>query len=168
MSAQTVVAIIPMLYIFTLPESPRFLLRAAIRATNIAQERKYVLAALDSLGRLNKTKLQAYRELFSIYYSLEEELDDPWYQTVKGLWTQRRTRNALIASLITFFLQQFCGVNVLAYYSTSALEPINKFKSQAYYVSIFLVLNLYNTLIAISYLWDLELSTSLSHFRHSS
>ncbi|KAF2229056.1 general substrate transporter [Viridothelium virens] len=131
-----VLPIIPILYIYTLPESPRFLLQAAIRATEQERRAEYVRDAFASLIKLNKTKLQASRELFVIYRSLKEEPDDPWYSTVKELWTNRRTRNALVASVITMFLQQFCGVNVLAYYSTSALEPLKAFDSKPYYESL--------------------------------
>ncbi|KAL9068011.1 MAG: hypothetical protein Q9157_006634 [Trypethelium eluteriae] len=111
---------------------------AAIRATEQERRAEYVRDAFASLIKLNKTKLQASRELFVIYRSLKEEPDDPWYSSVKELWTNRRTRNALVASVITMFLQQFCGVNVLAYYSTSALEPLKAFDSKPYYVSIIL------------------------------
>ncbi|KAL9084699.1 MAG: hypothetical protein Q9165_007947 [Trypethelium subeluteriae] len=106
----------------------------ANRATGQERRASYIQAAFASLIKLNKTKLQASRELFVIYRSLKEEPDDPWYSTVKQLWTSRRTRNALIASVITMFLQQFCGVNVLAYYSTSALEPLNTIASKPYYL----------------------------------
>lgn len=36
----------------------------------------------------------------------------------KEIFTIRRNRNAAIASEIVMFMQQFCGVNAIAYYST--------------------------------------------------
>lgn len=37
---------------------------------------------------------------------------------IKELVTIRRNRNAMIGSEIVMFMQQFCGVNVIAYYSS--------------------------------------------------
>lgn len=36
----------------------------------------------------------------------------------KEIFTIRRNRNAAIASEIVMYMQQFCGVNAIAYYST--------------------------------------------------
>jgi hypothetical protein len=121
---QMIPPLIPMLYVMTLPESPRFLLQKAQHypEENMQRRRKYTLAAFKALEKLNKTKLQASRELMYIYYSLEAEPKDPWQKTIKQLWTNKRTRHALLASVTVMFLQQFCGVNVLAYYSTPLLQ----------------------------------------------
>lgn len=124
--------LIPMLYIFTFPESPRFLLHAGIKTTDRKKKAKYIQKAFNGLKRLNKTELQASRELISIYYSLKNSLNirhgaytpRPWYHTVGELWTEVRTRNALCASALTMFLQQFCGVNIMAYYSTTVLQSL--------------------------------------------
>lgn len=131
-----------MLYVFTLPESPRYLLQTAIRlqakvrakhdgGTDVptpAELKKVatcIRRAYESLRKLNKTELQATRELILIYYSLREEdkgRNPCWYKTsIPDLFKHRRSRHALYASVTTMFLQQFCGVNVLAYYSTPVL-----------------------------------------------
>lgn len=144
--------LIPMLYIFTLPESPRFLLRKAIRAVspdgeseqNDSEQRsarkKYIQKAYAALIKLYPDRLQAARELMLIYHGLKnyhgfEKKHDlekgrksrytTWgLITTTKLFTHARTRNALIASATTMFLQQFCGVNVMAYYSSSVLHAI--------------------------------------------
>lgn len=139
--------LIPMLYIFTLPESPRFLLQKAIRAVPLDKEdepddsaaktarKKYILQAWKALKGLYPTKVQASRELMWIYHGLENSRGTGSpdglgsSQTSKGstlikLWTHARTRNALVASAITMFLQQFCGVNIMAYYSSSVLDSL--------------------------------------------
>ena len=38
---------------------------------------------------------------------------------IKEMFTVGRNRRAMVASTITMFMQQFCGVNVIAYYSSS-------------------------------------------------
>lgn len=111
-------------FVWFLPESPRFLLQKAQRCpdTDMRKRRKYALAAFKAFEQFNKTKLQSTRELISIYYSLEAEPKDHWLETIKQLWTNKRTLHALIASVTVMFLQQFCGVNVLTYYSTPVLR----------------------------------------------
>lgn len=118
-----------MAYVFTLPESPRFLLQKAIRKQRFNRERheiaKLVKKAYQGLVKFNKTELQATRELILIYFSLREERNvrgNKWSQALTQLWTQHRTRYALLASATLMFLQQFCGINVLAYYSTTLIQ----------------------------------------------
>lgn len=120
--------LVPVVLVWLLPESPRFLLQKAQRcpATDMRKRRKYALAAFKALESFNKTKLQASRELISIYYSLEAEPMVHWLETIKQLWTNKRTLHALYASVTVMFLQQFCGVNVLAYYSTPVLRETFK------------------------------------------
>lgn len=115
-----------MLFIFTLPESPRFLLQQAHRAP-ANRRRRYYSRAFRSLCRLNRTKLQACREMILLHYSLKNEERLHWQKAVRSLWTEQRTWNALIASLITMFMQQFCGVNIMAYYSTLVIKSLAGF-----------------------------------------
>lgn len=44
---------------------------------------------------------------------------------IKELVTIRRNRNAMIGSEIVMFMQQFCGVNVIAYYSSEIFLQAN-------------------------------------------
>lgn len=101
-------------YVFTLPESPRWLLGKAM-----AGKTGYYRKAFQSLVRLRRTRLQASRDLFSIYHMLLEE------EKIKGsrnrfieMFTVARNRRALLAGVIVMFMQQLCGVNILAYYSS--------------------------------------------------
>jgi hypothetical protein len=43
------------------------------------------------------------------------------------LFTVPRNRRATLASWIVMFMQQFCGVNVIAYYSTTIFEVSQSF-----------------------------------------
>lgn len=129
---QALPPLIPMLYVFTLPESPRYILQTAIRLRAVNADLKEVARCIErahaSLKRLNRTELQATRELFMIYHSLEQEnvrvgRDHRWYKTsILQLFTHQRSRHAMYASVTVMFLQQFCGVNVLAYYSTTVIQ----------------------------------------------
>ncbi|ODV74216.1 arabinose-proton symporter [Cyberlindnera jadinii NRRL Y-1542] len=92
------------------PESPRWLMGKG-RFTE----------AWTSLRSIRKHDITAARDLFYQYVLLKEEegMDMPASQRLKELFTVRRNRNATIASFIVTFMQQFCGINVIAYYSSS-------------------------------------------------
>jgi len=95
-------------YVYTLPESPRWLLMKARKGN----KKKYEEAFM-ALCKLRHTKLQAGRDLFLINHLLEgEERITEQQKPFSELFTRGRNRRALTASVITMFLQQFCGVNV--------------------------------------------------------
>lgn len=112
-------AVLPLVvcaYVFTLPESPRWLLAKARRSKNAP---KYYRQSFESLCRLRKTQLQAARDMITIYYSLENEMSiRKQHNRFIEMFTVPRNRRGLQASSLVMFLQQFCGVNVLAYYSS--------------------------------------------------
>ena len=70
--------------------------------------------------RLRPTPLQAARDMFYTNALLEAEAD---VQRGRNLFLELfrvpRNRRATQASCIVMFMQQFCGVNVIAYYSTT-------------------------------------------------
>lgn len=75
--------------------------------------------AFMALLRLRKHDIQAARDMYYAYKLLEVEADQ---RKGKSLWkeffTVRRNRRAAQSSFFVMFMQQFCGVNVIAYYST--------------------------------------------------
>ncbi|BGP20277.1 hypothetical protein JCM10213_001108 [Rhodosporidiobolus nylandii] len=98
-----------MAQVYFCPESPRWLISKG----------RY-RDAYDSLCRLRHTKLQAARDLFLINALLEEEAQLPTGRAaVLELFTVARNRRATLASGIVMFMQQFCGINVIAYYSST-------------------------------------------------
>lgn len=116
-----VAPILLMLYIFTLPESPRWLIAKGHRLRSNEKlprtAKRYYKQAFEGLMKLRHTKLQAARDMFLIYHLLQreqqilsEERDKltGWYQSIAfQLVSVRRNRRALIASLTCMFAQQF-------------------------------------------------------------
>jgi hypothetical protein len=67
------------------------------------------------MSKLRHTKIQAARDLFYAHTLLRAEnevVGGKRRSKLRELFTVRRNRNALIASEIVMFMQQFCGVNV--------------------------------------------------------
>lgn len=84
--------------------------------------------AYSAICRLRHHKLQAARDLFYMHVGLQAErqaMSIGKSNRVKEFLTIRRNRNAVVASEIVMFLQQFCGVNVIAYYSSEIFLDAN-------------------------------------------
>lgn len=107
-------ACIPALLVLTqipfVPESPRWLMGKDRHADCFA-----------SLVRLRRAPIMAARDCFYQYVLLAEEgkYTQGIFTRLKEMFTVRRNRNATIGSWIVMFGQQFCGINVIAYYSSS-------------------------------------------------
>lgn len=95
--------------IYFVPESPRWLIMNSRHRD-----------AFASLSKLRWTKMQAARDLFYMHTLLEAESElSSGKQKLKEMFTVGRNRRAMIGSEIVMFMQQFCGINVIAYYSSS-------------------------------------------------
>ena len=92
------------------PESPRWLM---------GKERHK--EAFESLKALRFEEIAAARDCFYQYVLLKEEgtYDIPTWKRLIQMFTIRRNRNGAIGSWIVMFMQQFCGINVIAYYASS-------------------------------------------------
>ncbi|KAI0016630.1 general substrate transporter [Xylariomycetidae sp. FL0641] len=91
------------------PESPRWYLT-----------KNRHLDAYNSIMKLRYQKVQAARDLFYMdtLLQVERETMNIGHSKIKEIFTIRRNRNGWLGSEITMFMQQFCGVNAIAYYST--------------------------------------------------
>lgn len=97
--------------------------------------------AFHALRRLRYLKLQAARDLYTIdiwlrmdppQHSYEPEEYPPggglkyqlkaWFPNIIILFKDPRCRRAMMSGLIVLSLQQLCGVNVFAYYSSSVVR----------------------------------------------
>ena len=102
-------ALIVMSQVYFCPESPRWLMSKG----------RYD-QAYASLARTRNSPLQAARDLYYIHVLLEAEKElDTGENGFVQLFTVPRNRRAALASVIVMFMQQFCGVNVIAYYSSN-------------------------------------------------
>ncbi len=134
--------IILAMYIFYQPESPRWLLAKARKAKDTKKKTQFYKTVFQDLTKLRNSELLAARDMILMHYRLEKEEDlrklanTPWYRRgLYELFSKRRNRRAVSASLIVMFFQQFCGVNVLIYYSTYVLQNANYSGSTALLVS---------------------------------
>jgi hypothetical protein len=75
--------------------------------------------AFKSSSRLRSHEIQAARDMYYASKLLEVEASQ---REGKSLWKEffgvRRNRRAAQSAFFVMFMQQFCGVNVIAYYST--------------------------------------------------
>ncbi|KAI9805450.1 MAG: hypothetical protein M1825_000701 [Sarcosagium campestre] len=102
-------AVIVCCFVFMCPESPRWYMSKGRHAK-----------AYQSMVRFRYSKVQAARDVFYMHTLLEAESGMKLgHNKMKELITVPRNRRALVASEIVMFMQQFCGVNVIAYYSST-------------------------------------------------
>lgn len=92
------------------PESPRWLMGKDRHAE-----------AFASLKELRVAEITAARDCFYQYVLLQEEgsCDGSFFARLKEMFTIRRNRNGALGAWVVMFMQQFCGINVIAYYSSS-------------------------------------------------
>ncbi|KAH7275685.1 hypothetical protein MRS44_006120 [Fusarium solani] len=98
--------------VYYCPESPRWYI-----------QHNKISKAFRSFQRLRYTNVQAARDTYYTYVGVELEREankgkNLFTQFIE-LFTVPRNRRATLATWIVMFGQQFCGVNIIAYYSTT-------------------------------------------------
>ncbi|KAK2779815.1 hypothetical protein FQN52_000248 [Onygenales sp. PD_12] len=107
--------VLPLVVCIQIPwavESPRWLI-----------QHNKIGKAFDSFRTLRPTELQAARDLYYAYVGVQLERKvnkgKNFFSMVWELFTIARNARATAASGILMLLQQYCGVNIIAYYSTT-------------------------------------------------
>ncbi|EED20156.1 MFS sugar transporter, putative [Talaromyces stipitatus ATCC 10500] len=112
LGSTVVLPVIVCTQVYFCPESPRWLIQHG-----------QVEKAFRSFRKLRSHDIQAARDLYYAYVlvQLEREINKGknFFTMFMELFTIGRNRRATIGSWIVMFMQQFCGVNVIAYYSTT-------------------------------------------------
>ena len=98
--------------VYFCPESPRWYIKKGRYGD-----------AFRSLSRLRNTPLQAARDLYYIYAQIQEEADiigkNNYITRFIELFTIPRVRRATLASFTVMLAQQMCGINIIAFYSST-------------------------------------------------
>ena len=98
--------------VYFCPESPRWYIK-----------KERYRDAFKSLLRLRNTPLQAARDLYYIHAQLKEERDiigkSNYVTRFFELFTIPRVRRATLASWTVMIAQQMCGINIIAFYSST-------------------------------------------------
>jgi len=115
--------------IFFCPESPRWLMK----------KNRYP-EAYRSLLRLRHSSLQAARDLYYIHVQLVEESKiihgTNYFVRFSELFTIPRVRRATLASFTVMLAQQMCGINIIAFYSSTVFAQAGYTNRQALFVSL--------------------------------
>jgi len=116
-------------FIFLCPESPRWLMK----------QNRYP-DAYRSLLRLRHSPLQAARDLYYIHVQLVEEAKilhaTNYFVRFSELFTIPRVRRATLAAHTVMLAQQMCGINIIAFYSSTVFAQAGYTDRQALFVSV--------------------------------
>ena len=107
---------VPLVFgIYFCPESPRWFIKKG----------RY-FDAYKSLCRLRNTPLQAARDLYYIHAQIIEESEiigqSTYVTRFIELFTIPRVRRATLASFVVMLAQQMCGINIIAFYSSTVFS----------------------------------------------
>ncbi|PWN22582.1 hypothetical protein BCV69DRAFT_246728 [Microstroma glucosiphilum] len=115
--------------IYFCPESPRWLIK----------KNRYP-QAFRSLCRLRHNKIQAARDLYYIHAMIVEEAKiikgETFIKRAIELFTIPRVRRATVASGVVMLGQQMCGINIIAFYSSTIFVESGFTERQAIYSSL--------------------------------
>ncbi|KAF2456049.1 hypothetical protein BDY21DRAFT_55132 [Lineolata rhizophorae] len=133
--------------IFFCPESPRWYMK----------KNRYH-KAYNSLLRLRFTPLQAARDLYYIHSQLQVEASivgkSNYLTRFFELFTIPRVRRATLASFVVMIAQQMCGINIIAFYSSTVFVNAGASASDALIASF--GFGLVNFVFAWPAIWTID------------
>ncbi|PNS18889.1 hypothetical protein CAC42_5428 [Sphaceloma murrayae] len=133
--------------VFFCPESPRWYIKKG----------RY-MNAYKSLLRLRNTPLQAARDLVMIHFQIEVETAivgrSNYLTRFFQLFTIPRVRRATLASFVVMIAQQMCGINIIAFYSSSVFSSAGATNLQALFASF--GFGLVNFVFAFPAVWTID------------
>jgi len=133
--------------IYFCPESPRWYVK----------KNRYK-DAFKSFCRLRNSELQAARDLYLVHCQHEEEKSvlkgKTYFSRFMELFTIPRVRRATLASFVVMIAQQMCGINVIAFYSSTIFSKAGYTPEQALLASW--GFGLVNWLFAFPAVWTID------------
>lgn len=114
-------------------------------------------AAFQSLKILRNTELQAARELCAAYSQqrLRPQKDKPSYvRSIAELFTVPRIRRATLAAYTTMISQQLCGINIIAFYSSTIFADSGFTQFAALMAST--IFGFVNFVMALPAIWTMD------------
>ncbi|KAJ5276593.1 hypothetical protein N7524_002746 [Penicillium chrysogenum] len=139
---------VPLLFgVYFCPESPRWYIR-----------RGEMSKAYRSLCRLRNTPLQAARDLYYIHSQIKIEMElvgkSNYVTRFIELFTIPRVRRATLASFVVMIGQQMCGINIVAFYSSTVFKNAGASATQALFASW--GFGLVNFVFAFPAIWTID------------
>jgi sugar porter (SP) family MFS transporter len=139
---------VPLLFgVYFCPESPRWYIR-----------RGEMSKAYRSLCRLRNTPLQAARDLYYIHAQIKIEMElvgkSNYVTRFIELFTIPRVRRATLASFVVMIGQQMCGINIVAFYSSTVFKNAGASATQALFASW--GFGLVNFVFAFPAIWTID------------
>lgn len=117
-----------LLGVYMCPESPRWYIKKG-----------KLRPAYKSLCRLRNSPLQAARDLYYIHAQIRVEQEiaghGNYLSRVVELFTIPRVRRATLASFVVMIAQQMCGINIVAFYSSTIFSEAGASDQSALWAS---------------------------------
>lgn len=133
--------------IYLCPESPRWYMK----------KNRYS-EAWDSMLRLRNNPIQVARDIYYIHAQLSIEMElmreTNYLQRFTQLFTIPRVRRANVAAFTVMIAQQMCGINIIAFYSTTVFVESGYTEFQAMLCSF--GFGLVNWLFAFPAFWTID------------
>jgi hypothetical protein len=133
--------------VYFCPESPRWYMK-----------KKRYHEAYGSLLRLRNKPIQAARDLYYIHSQLELEAEiigrNTYMSRFIELFTIPRLRRATLASFTVMMAQQMCGINIIAFYSSTVFVDAGATHTQALIASF--GFGLVNFIFAWPAIWTID------------